>query len=154
VLGHYSRFQDYGYALYREQGIPALSVEDQDAMYKWMGLLDDSDTVGNLVPIRYWTPGPNGFHEVVFLEQNRTGGGYNQDFPERDILEYLRFGGSAPGGRPRPRQLHPAEPLPHHWPLGCDYKSPPKPTATSSSPRATTAMSSTTGGAPCASTRD
>src|SRR5262249_55031180 len=122
----YSRFEDYGDALYREQGIPALSISFQDGIYRWMGLLSTQDSIADLVPDVFWAAGIHGFQEVAYLEQNRTGGTYNQDFAERQLLDYLRFGRTGAWLRAasmvnyaRTSQFH------HHWPLGCDYLSPP-----------------------------
>jgi hypothetical protein len=129
LLARYTRFEDYGTALYREQGIPAPSISFQDEFYRWMGLLSDTDSIADLVPDISWAPGIHGFQEVAYLEQNRTGGTYNQDLAERQLLDYLRFGRTGAWLRAasmvnyaRTYQFH------HHWPLGCDYLSPPVPT--------------------------
>ncbi|MFO0980420.1 MAG: hypothetical protein U1E76_01530 [Planctomycetota bacterium] len=126
VLGRYTNFAHYGIALYREQGIPAPSLQFQDGLYRWMGLLADADSSANLIPNVNWKTSPQEYKEVVFLEQNRTGGTYNQDFAERQLLDYLRFGRAGAWLRAASdvnyvRCNH----FRHQWQLGCDYLAPP-----------------------------
>ncbi|MEW6744205.1 MAG: hypothetical protein AB1486_15745 [Planctomycetota bacterium] len=128
VEGRFARFEDYGRALYREEALPAVSPALQNAIYRWMGLFSATDDVLYRTPNVYWDPSRvlDHFEEEVFLEWNRTGGKFNYNVHEQQILSFLRFGLCGPllAARSHVEYVRNSQ-FRHLWPEGCLWSAPP-----------------------------